>query len=283
MQHYSRRNFLRLALGTSAAFALPTTAFAEGGSIADIKKRGKLVVGTEAAYEPFEFVENGQVVGFGRDILVFMADKLGVELEQMNLPFQGLLPGLMSHKFDFVATSVSITPERAKRFAFSQPVGVVRPVLMARVDDTSITRDLDLAGKVLGTQMGSSSQPAAEQFEKTLKEQRGKGYADTKLFQAYPDVAIALSNKTVDVAFIPSNVAAIQMRKQPGAFKIVGEVGQPRLLAWVANPQDLEIRKFINDTLDELRASGKLTALEKKWFGAPMEIPRANYLPEGAI
>ncbi|ALF90862.1 MULTISPECIES: transporter substrate-binding domain-containing protein [Ralstonia solanacearum species complex] len=283
MQHYSRRNFLRLALGTSAAFALPTTAFAEGGSIADIKKRGKLVVGTEAAYEPFEFVENGQVVGFGRDILVLMADKLGVELEQMNLPFQGLLPGLMSHKFDFVATSVSITPERAKRFAFSQPVGVVRPVLMARVDDTSITRDLDLAGKVLGTQMGSSSQPAAEQFEKTLKEQRGKGYADTKLFQAYPDVAIALNNKTVDVAFIPSNVAAIQMRKQPGAFKIVGEVGQPRLLAWVANPQDLEIRKFINDTLDELRASGKLTALEKKWFGAPMEIPRANYLPEGAI
>ncbi|ATJ89023.1 transporter substrate-binding domain-containing protein [Ralstonia solanacearum] len=283
MQHYSRRNFLRLALGTSAAFALPTTAFAEGGSIADIKKRGKLVVGTEAAYEPFEFVENGQVVGFGRDILVLMADKLGVELEQMNLPFQGLLPGLLSHKFDFVATSVSITPERAKRFAFSQPVGVVRPVLMARVDDTSITRALDLAGKVLGTQMGSSSQPAAEQFEKTLKEQRGKGYADTKLFQAYPDVAIALSNKTVDVAFIPSNVAAIQMRKQPGAFKIVGEVGQPRLLAWVANPQDLEIRKFINDTLDELRASGKLPALEKKWFGAPMEIPRANYLPEGAI
>ncbi len=283
MQHYSRRNFLRLALGTGAAFALPTTAFAEGGSLADIKKRGKLVVGTEAAYEPFEFVENGQVVGFGRDILVLMADKLGVELEQMNLPFQGLLPGLLSHKFDFVATSVSITPERAKRFAFSQPVGVVRPVLMARVDDTSITRDLDLAGKVLGTQMGSSSQPAAEQFEKTLKEQRGKGYADTKLFQAYPDVAIALSNKTVDVAFIPSNVAAIQMRKQPGAFKIVGEVGQPRLLAWVANPQDLEIRKFINDTLDELRASGKLTALEKKWFGAPMDIPRANYLPEGAI
>ncbi|OAI60812.1 amino acid ABC transporter substrate-binding protein [Ralstonia solanacearum] len=283
MQHYSRRNFLRLALGTGAAFALPTTAFAEGGSIADIKKRGKLVVGTEAAYEPFEFVENGQVVGFGRDILVLMADKLGVELEQMNLPFQGLLPGLLSHKFDFVATSVSITPERAKRFAFSQPVGVVRPVLMARVDDTSITRALDLAGKVLGTQMGSSSQPAAEQFEKTLKEQRGKGYADTKLFQAYPDVAIALSNKTVDVAFIPSNVAAIQMRKQPGAFKIVGEVGQPRLLAWVANPQDLEIRKFINDTLDELRASGKLPALEKKWFGAPMEIPRANYLPEGAI
>lgn len=131
-------------------------------------------MGTEAAYEPFEFVENGQVVGFGRDILVAMADKLGVGLEQMNLPFQGLLPGLLSHRFDFVATSVSITPERAKRFAFSQPVGVVRPVLMARADDASITRDLDLAGKVLGTQMGSSSQPAAEQFEKTSRSSAAK-------------------------------------------------------------------------------------------------------------
>ena len=99
MQPYSRRDFFRLALGASAALALPTTAFAEGGSVADIKKRGKLVVGTEAAYEPYEFVENGQVVGFGRDILVIMADKLGVKLEQMNLPFQGLLPGLLSHKF----------------------------------------------------------------------------------------------------------------------------------------------------------------------------------------
>ena len=75
---------------------------------------------------------------------------------------QGLLPGLMSHKFDFVATSVGITPERAKRFAFSQPVGVVRSVLMVRADDAAIKQDMDIAGKTIGTQMGSSSQPVQE-------------------------------------------------------------------------------------------------------------------------
>ena len=78
---------------------------------------------------------------------------------------------------------------------------------------------------------------------------------------------------------------AIRSQLQPRAINLVtvGEVGQPRLLAWVANPQDLEIRKFINDTLDELHANGKLTALQTKWFGAPMDVPRANYLPDGAI
>ncbi|VVE14209.1 amino acid ABC transporter substrate-binding protein [Pandoraea pneumonica] len=283
MKTFSRRTFMKATLASGAVLALPTLAFAEGGTLADIKKRGKLTVGTEAAYEPFEYVENGQVVGYGHDVLELMAAKLGVKLEQMNLPFQGLLPGLMSHKFDFVATSVGITPERAKRFAFSQPVGVVRSVLMVRADDASIKRDMDIGGKTVGTQMGSSSQPVADEFEKELKEKTGKGYAGTKLFQAYPDVSNALANKTVDVALMPSNIAAVQMRKQPNAFRIAGAIGQPKLLAWVANPNDLEIRKFINDSFDEFRANGKLAALQKKWFGAPMETPHENYLPAGAI
>ena len=283
MRKLTRRSFIKTTLASGAALALPKLAFAEGGTLADIKKRGALMVGTEAAYEPFEFVENGQIVGYGHDLLELMAAKLGVKLQQMNLPFQGLLPGLMSHKFDFVATSVGITPERARHFAFSEPVGVVRSELLVRANDTSIKQDLDVAGKTIGTQMGSSSQPVADEFEKELKARTGKGYAGTKLFQAYPDVSNALANKTIDVALMPSNIAAVQMKRQPNTFRIVGTIGQPKLLAWVANPNDLEIRKFINDSLDEFRANGKLAALQTKWFGAPMDTPRANYLPAGAL
>ena len=122
-----------------------------------------------------------------------------------------------------------------------------------------------------------------KELEKQLKERTGKGYADTKLFQAYPDVSNALANKTIDVALMPSNVAAVQMRKQPDEFRIGGQIGQPLLLAWVANRSDLEIRKFINDSLDEFRANGKLTALQIKWFGSPMDTPLTNYLPAGAV
>ncbi len=89
MQNLSRRRFVATTLAAGATLALPSLSFAEGGSLADIKKRGKLTVGTEAAYEPFEFVENGQVVGYGHDVLQLMAAKLGVRLEQMNLPSRG--------------------------------------------------------------------------------------------------------------------------------------------------------------------------------------------------
>jgi polar amino acid transport system substrate-binding protein len=277
-----RRKFLTVAGGVSLALAVPSMAFAEGGTLADIRQRGKLTVGTEAAYEPFEFVENGKVVGYGHDILEYMAGKLGVTLNQVNLPFQGLLPGLMTHKFDFVATSVGINAERAKRFAFSEPVGVVDTVLVVRSSDSRINKADDLAGHVVGTQMGSSSQPIAQAFDTQLKT-KGTGFADMKLFQAYPDVMVALENKTLDVGIMPSNIVAVLMKREPGQYRVIGKIGEPKVLAWVAHPQDKEIRAFINTSLTELTQSGQLAQMQKKWFGYTMNLPTSGYLPEGAV
>ena len=123
----------------------------------------------------------------------------------------------------------------------------------------------------------------AAEVDRQLKEKYGKGFAELKLFQAYPDVSVALGNGTLDVGVLPSNVLAVQMRRQPNSFRMIGEIGSPRLLAWVANPKDEEIRSFINATLEEMRASGKLAELQKKWFGETMALPTADYLPKGAL
>ncbi|PUA18864.1 transporter substrate-binding domain-containing protein [Glaciimonas sp. PCH181] len=278
-----RRSAIKAAIATAIIAFLPALAMAEGGTLADIKARGQLTVGTEAAYEPYEYVENGVIVGYGHDILEYMATKLGVKLVQLNLPFQGLLPGLMSHKFDFVATSVGITEERAKRFAFSRPVGIVHAMLVVNATNKTIVKPDDAVGKTVGTQMGSQAQPVIQEFERQMKAKSGKGFAELKLFQAYPDVSVALKNGTLDIGVIPSNVLSVQMRRQPGAFKAIGEVGEPRLLGWVANPQDPAIRTFINQTLEEMQANGKLVELQKKWFGEALNLPTSGYLPKGAL
>src|SRR5258708_13473614 len=159
-----------------------------------------------------------------------MASKLGVTLNQVNLPFQGLLPGLMTHKFDFVATSVGINPERAKRFAFSEPVGVVDTVLVVRASDTTVTKADDAAGKIVGTQMGSSSQPIAQAFDTQLKT-KGAGYADIKLFQAYPDVMVALPTKTLVVGTMPSSISSILCREAQGPCAKVRNPPMTKVLA----------------------------------------------------
>jgi polar amino acid transport system substrate-binding protein len=255
---------------------------AAGGTIADIKARGVLTVGTEAAYEPYEFIHNDKIVGYGEDILQYMVKKLGVKLNQLNQPFQGLLPGVLARKFDFVATSVGITPERAKKVAFTEPVGEVRSMLVVKKDST-IKDAAGIVGQVVGTQMGSLAQPAIEDYNKELKKEGKTGYTDLKLYQSYPDVSVALLNGTIQVAVMPSNVLALEMKQKPDAYHIVGQVGERRLLAWVANPKDKEIRSFINDTLDEMRANGTLAELQKKWFGETMDLPTKDYLPAGAL
>ena len=104
--------FISLVLSLSIIFA-GTNVYAET-TFEKIKRTGKVTVGTEAAFPPFEFVEDGKIVGYGKDILDYIIADMGVELNQLDLPWQGILPGVLAGKFDFVATSVSIRAERAK-------------------------------------------------------------------------------------------------------------------------------------------------------------------------
>ena len=73
----------------------------------EIKSRGELVAGTEARYPPFEFVEAGKIVGLSADMMeIIMKDLPGVKLTRLDLPWQGILPGLEAKKFDYVITAL---------------------------------------------------------------------------------------------------------------------------------------------------------------------------------
>ena len=88
-------------------------AMAQATDLAEIKQKGKVVVGTEAAYAPFEFVEDGKIVGYDKDILDRIIAAWGVELEQLDVPFAGILTGLDQKKYDIVSTALIMNPERA--------------------------------------------------------------------------------------------------------------------------------------------------------------------------
>jgi len=113
-----------------------------------IKRTGKVTVGTEAAFPPFEFVEDGKIVGYGKDILDYIVADMNVELNQLDLPWQGILPGVLAGKFDFVATSVSIRAERAKKYAFTVPIAEGTNWVMKRSGDASINSPDDLSGRL---------------------------------------------------------------------------------------------------------------------------------------
>ena len=284
-----RRNFFN-SVSSGALFLVfaATSAFAPiGARAADkveaIRQAGVVTVGTEAAYEPFEFIEDGKITGYSKQILDAVVAGLGVDLNQLDLPWQGILPGVLAKKFDFVATSVSINAERAQKYAYTRPIGSVQTIVLVRSDNDDIHSAADLAGKVVATQLASAEQPVVEAYNEELKSEVGTGFADLKLFQAFPETYVAVGSGQVDAALIGSNGAAALMRKQPDKFKIVGEVGEPRYLAWVTHPDDTDLRDYLNDVIGELADSGKLTEWQQEWFGFTMDLPSEDYLPEGAL
>jgi polar amino acid transport system substrate-binding protein len=139
--------------------------------LAAIKQRGTVTVGTEAAYEPFEFIKDGKIVGYGSDILAYIVEQLGVKLDQKDLPFQGILPGLEAKQFDFVATAVGITPERAKKYAMTVPIADGTVAVLKRKGDNSIKTPEDIVGKVVGSQLGSAQLMALKTYDETLKKE----------------------------------------------------------------------------------------------------------------
>jgi polar amino acid transport system substrate-binding protein len=256
---------------------------AKPGLWEEIKKRKKIVVATEAQYYPFEILEGGKIVGYDKDILDLIIKAWGIQLEQLDLPFTGILPGLLQKKYDVVVTALLINPERASRYAFTMPVAEVKVGMLKRKGDTKVKSVSDLSGLVVGTvpPTGGPAQMFAK-YNESLKAQ-GKGAADVKNFQSSPDIGVALANKQVDVMVDSAPPLLGAMKASPNAFEMVGTFGDPFWVGWVTRPEDTDLRDAFNAEIKKLRDSGELKRLQQKWFGYTMsDMPTSGYLPPGA-
>lgn len=284
MAGITRRQFAFLAGAAGVATAFPLHA-QTGGTLARIRESGKVTVGTEAAFPPFEFVdENGQIVGYGKDILDVVIEELGVELEQLDLPWQGILPGLLARNFDFVATTVSINEERASRYAYTAPIANGQSYAMTRVGEAFETED-EMAGLRVGTQLASSAEPIARALDERLTSE-GEGFAELKLYTAFTDCYVALATGEIDVVIQSLPSLAVLIRDRPEVFEIAApiETGSTwTYQCWVTRPEDTDLRDFISGVIYKMRDDGRLYELQDKWFGFRMEIPDDGYLPDSAV
>lgn len=266
--------------------SLGTTSVPSGAAsdlFQEIMKRGQVTVATEAAYYPFEFIENGNIVGYDKDVLDAIIKSWGVKLNQLDVPFAGILPGLLEKKFDFVATALLINPERARKYAFTMPVALVNVGLIKRKGDPKVTSVDDFSGLTIA----SGTPPAGPtvifmHYNDDLKA-KGKGVGAQKMFSSSPDEILALANGQVDAMVDSTPVLLGAMQKYPDKFELVGIFGPPFFVGWVTRPDDLDLRDAINVQIKKLRDSGELGKLQKQWFGYTMQIPDSDYLPADAI
>ncbi len=243
-----------------------------------ILSEGVLTVGTEARFPPFEFVEDGEIVGYSADIMAeIMTSALpGVELERLDLPWQGILPGLASERFDYVVTAVTVTPERREAYYLSVPIADATMAVLRRANDASISVPADIAGRSVGSQAGSAQLAALETFAATLDSLPDvSSYTDFS--EAYADLAAGRLDAVVNS--LPNLLEA--ERRRPDVFAVVSPTfGPPTYFSWAgrADEDSASLNAMFDAELRRLIENGTLAELQVKWFGGPMDLPTG--LPE---
>ncbi|MCG7405717.1 MULTISPECIES: transporter substrate-binding domain-containing protein [Caballeronia] len=256
--------------------AAPSLAHAED-LLARIKSNKEITIATEARYAPFEYVDNGKIVGYDADLMAYVLKSLpDVKVKQLDLPFQGLLPGLDAKRFDLVVTAVTVNKDRADHFAFTVPVADATTGVLTRSADTSIKAPNDLNGKVVGSQTGSAQLQALMALDKKLKEAGGPGIKQIKQYVAFDEAYADLAVGRLDaVAQSVANLGPL-LKSRPGVFAVLPQtIGPKSYFAWVArkDADSAALLKLFSDGIARANSDGTMKKLQEKWFGSTMDVP----------
>ena len=191
----------------------PAEPAAAASLLEKVKTSGKLVVGTEAQYAPYEFKDlNANFAGCDMWLAQQIADHLGVELEVVDMSFDGIIPAVKSGQVDLGIAAFTKTPERAEEIDFSDLYETSAQLLIVKAGnaDTYSTKE-SLVGLKVGAQKGTiqsqliqSALPESELFE----------------LEKYPTLALEVQNGNIAGLVVDQAVGEALVASSNGALEV---------------------------------------------------------------
>lgn len=240
-----------VALGLAA----PTLA---QSALDQVKEAGVLRIGTEGTYAPFTFHDaSGELVGFDVEIGREIAERIGVEAEFVEGPWDGLIAGVDANRYDVVINQVGINEERQAKYDFSEPYIASKAALVVKADNTDITGFESLSGKRAAQTLTSNYGKLAQEY--------GAEIVPTEGF----DQSIALVTQGRADATINDSLSFFDFKKQqPDAeVKIVATEADADFSGVLLAKGKPELLQAINDALASIKEDGTYSEISQKYFG----------------
>jgi polar amino acid transport system substrate-binding protein len=255
-----KRLLLGLAIMVSATMLF---AGCSGSSESGVKvAEDKFVVGLDDSFPPMGFRdENGEIVGFDIDLAKAAAEEMGMEVEFKSVDWDGVLLSLKKGDIDVIWNGLTVTEEREKEINFTEPYLANRQILVVKAD-SEVGSKADLKGKVLGLQLGSSSEKALASdadFSSSLSEVTKYGNNTEALMD--------LSSGRVDAVLVDEIVGRYYMSKKEGEFKVLSEHLGEEDYAVGVRKEDEEFLKKLNEALNKVKNGQTGVNISQDWFG----------------
>lgn len=246
-----------------------SAALAEDTGLADVLAKGTLVMGFDEAYPPMGFVaDDGTHVGFDIDLAKEVCARLGVELVLQPISWDAKELELSGKNIDCIWSGLTITPERQEQMLFSIPYLANEQILVV-MSDSGITAADQLAGKVLGTQAGSSSVDVLD-ANPELKD----SLAEIALSDDFVAALMDLKLGGIDVLLIDSVVGNYYISQQddPDAFSVLPEVLEAEEYGIAFRLGEQTLADAVSEQLIAMSEDGTLDAIRANWFANDITI-----------
>jgi polar amino acid transport system substrate-binding protein len=240
---------------------------AHADQLADIKKKGEIVVGVLGTDEPNSFVDpkTREIVGYDVDLAKAIAKKLGVKLTLKQLAVAARIPELEQGRVDLLAASLTHNKEREAKVDFSLTTFVTGQKVIVR-KDSNVTSVPQLAGKKVLTVKGGTQEPNLRKAVPT---------ADVVTFETTGQAFVALQQGK-GVGYVNDEVSILADYAKLGPaqkdFVILPENLSIEPLALGIRKGETGLKKVVDDTLRELEKSGEAEKLFFKWYGNDSKI-----------
>ncbi|PLX98089.1 MAG: amino acid ABC transporter substrate-binding protein [Desulfuromonas sp.] len=232
------------------------------GTLEEIQKRGTLRVGMEPGYMPFELTnKKGEIIGFDVDMAKRMAKAMDVELELVSTAWDGIIPALLTKKFDIIMSGMTLTQQRNMKINFAEPYIVIGQTILLKKS---------LAGKVKSYKDLNDKKYTVASKLGTTGEQATKRMIPRARYISYEteqEGVLELANGKID-AFIydlPYNAAAFVQRGQ-GKMVHLDKSFTYEPLAWAIRKGDYDFVNWLNNFLNQARNDGTYDKIYRKWF-----------------
>ena len=222
-----------------------------------------LTVGSDIPYPPFEQGKPGEYTGFDIDLMDAIGAKIGRTPEYQDSSFETIFRDVAQGKFEAVISAATITEEREKTVAFSDPYYLSEQAILV-AEGSEIKGLADLEGKTVGAQQGTTGLELG-------KEKANAG--ELRPYPEGPDTVNALKSGTVEAAIIDAPVAQDAVEKTSG-IEIAERVPTEEEYGIALAKDNTALLEEINQGLKEVIDDGTYTTIYERWFDAepPEEI-----------
>ncbi len=227
---------------------------------------GTLTVGSDTTYTPMEFFDNqkNDYTGFDIDLIRNMGKRMGLNVKIQKTGFDTIFDDLSNKRFDLVISSVTVNPDRQKKFDFVKYFNAGESLLVEKGNPKKLKSVADLCGLNIGVQTGTVEKDDLDTANKACTG-KGKPAIKQTVLQSQTDVVQLLANRRVDATYQDSPVTDYYNKINPGQFEVGGSVVNAAPYGIAVRKGDSEMLTAVQKAFEETKSDGTYSKLFETW------------------